>query len=185
MVISWLTVLESHPKAIRPNLAKSSGWRMTPIGDNQLAHLVTKTCSQCNILAMFYLESILWVQESDLGPHIYIYTVFSNLRHLQKHSPSITAAINKQSKGTEQCVPSPETEASSVYQSEMQIALSRDRVINEEIQGKKKSTHPLGKNAEIEYMPKGIYYYNIHSQFDDVWILIYESCCTLRSVNIA
>lgn len=49
MVISWLTVLESHRKAIRPNLAKGSGWRMTP-GDNQLAHLVKKTCSQCSII---------------------------------------------------------------------------------------------------------------------------------------
>lgn len=68
----------------------------------------------------------------------------------------------------------------------MQIALSRDRVINEQIQGEKnKCTHPLGENAEIEYMPKGIYYYNIHSQFDDVWILIYESCHTLRGVNMA
>lgn len=131
MVISWLTVLESHRKAIRHNLDKSAGWRMTPIGDNQLAHLVKKTRIQCSICP---IQSASCSCRREIETLLYI---FSNLRHLQKHPPSITAVINKQSNSTWQCEPSPETETSSVYKSEMQIALSRDTVINEQIQGGK------------------------------------------------
>lgn len=52
---------------------------------------------------------------------------------------------------------------------------------------KKRSTkliYPFEQNVEIRYMPKGIYYFNIPPRLDDVRILILESCCTLKSVNL-
>jgi len=54
------------------------GWRMTPIGDNQLAHLGMEKCSESSALVMSYLEFILRVRRG--GGFQY---VFSSLRHLQ------------------------------------------------------------------------------------------------------
>lgn len=69
MVISW-------PDRGSPGISsngnetqsgRGSGWRMRPIGDNQLAHLGREKCSQCSILVMSYLEFILHVQGAGGG----------------------------------------------------------------------------------------------------------------------
>lgn len=57
-----VAVLESHLIALKHNLDRGSGWRMRPIGDNQLAHLGREKCSQRSILAMSYLGFIVCVR---------------------------------------------------------------------------------------------------------------------------
>lgn len=73
-----VAVLESHLIAMKHNLDGGSGWRMRPIGDNQLAHLGREKCSQCSILVMSYLEFILCVQGETraLNMHSLIWDIY-------------------------------------------------------------------------------------------------------------
>lgn len=62
-----VAVLESHLIAMKHNLDGGSGWRMRPIGDNQLAHLGWEKCSQCSILVMSYLGFVVCVRLGGWG----------------------------------------------------------------------------------------------------------------------
>lgn len=81
MVISWpgRGSLGISSNSNETQSGQGSGWKIRPIGDNQLAHLGREKYSQCSILVMSHLEFIL----CDQGGGSVLQYAFSNLRHLQ------------------------------------------------------------------------------------------------------